>query len=117
MNFVVGAKEDIDAWAALGNPAWDWESFSRHLRKTYVATMGPGKTIGDGVIRIGVPGEDSKWSRTWRDTIARLGFRSDNDPFSGEISGAVMSPDAIYPPDQDEKLRRQCLPRSRAGAG
>ncbi|KAK4153485.1 hypothetical protein C8A00DRAFT_33776 [Chaetomidium leptoderma] len=96
MNFVVGAKEDLDTWEKLGNPGWDWENFSKYLKKTYTVTAGS-KTDNDGAIQTNIPDEETKWSQVWRDTWAGLGFPADNDPFSGEIHGAVMYPDAIHP--------------------
>ncbi|KAK4035011.1 hypothetical protein C8A01DRAFT_38523 [Parachaetomium inaequale] len=96
MNFVVGAKEDLDAWAKLGNPGWDWESFSKHLKKTYTMTDGS-KTDNNGAIQTNIPEEETKWPKVWRDTLAGLGYPADNDPLSGDIQGAVMYPDAIHP--------------------
>lgn len=96
MNFVVSAREDLDAWAKLGNPGWDWDSFSRYLEKTYTVTSGAA-TNNDGAIQTNIPDEETKWPRVWRDTLAGLGYPVDNDPFSGDICGAVMYPDAIHP--------------------
>lgn len=96
MNFVISAKEDLDGWAALGNQGWDWESFEKYLKKTYTLTAGS-KTENDGVLHVNIPDEEDKWPSVWRDTFATLGFPTDNDPFSGEIHGAVMYPDAIHP--------------------
>ncbi|KAK3306796.1 uncharacterized protein B0T15DRAFT_528281 [Chaetomium strumarium] len=96
MNFVVGAKEDLDAWAELGNPGWDWESFSEYLKKTYTVTHGS-KTDNNGAIQTNIPDEETKWPRVWRETMANLGYPARNDPFSGDICGAVMYPDAIHP--------------------
>ncbi len=96
MNFVVSSKEDLDAWAGLGNPGWDWENFSRYLNKTYTVTTGS-ETHNNGAIQTNIPEEENKWPQVWRDTLANLGFPSHNDPFSGTIHGAVMYPDAIHP--------------------
>ncbi|KAL2130362.1 hypothetical protein VTI74DRAFT_6566 [Chaetomium olivicolor] len=96
MNFVVGAKEDFDSWAALGNTGWEWESFSKYLKKTYTVTSGS-NAHNDGAIQTNIPEEETEWPKMWRDTLANLGFPADNDPFSGEIHGAVMYPDAIHP--------------------
>ncbi|KAH6856331.1 hypothetical protein B0I37DRAFT_73684 [Chaetomium sp. MPI-CAGE-AT-0009] len=96
MNFVVGAKEDLDAWAQLGNPGWDWESFSKHLKKTYTVTDGS-KTDNDGAVQTNIPEEETKWPKIWRDTLAGLGYPAYNDPVSGDIHGAVLYPDAVHP--------------------
>ncbi|KAK4233370.1 L-sorbose 1-dehydrogenase [Achaetomium macrosporum] len=96
MNFVLPAKEDLDSWAALGNPGWDWESFAKYLKKTHTVTAG-GKAQNDGVLQLNIPEEETKWPQAWRDTFAGLGFPTDNDPFTGEPHGAVTYPDAIDP--------------------
>ncbi|KAH6632090.1 hypothetical protein F5144DRAFT_592927 [Chaetomium tenue] len=96
MNFVVGAREDLDAWAQLGNPGWDWESFSKHLKKTYTVTDGQ-KSDNDGAIQTNIPEEETKWPQIWRDTLAGLGYPAYNDPVSGDIHGVVLYPDAVHP--------------------
>jgi choline dehydrogenase-like flavoprotein len=96
MNFVVGAKEDFDSWAELGNPGWNWDDFSKYLNQTYTVTAGA-KTQNNGAIQTNIPDEETKWPQLWRDTLSGLGYPSDNNPFSGEIHGAVMYPDAIHP--------------------
>ncbi|KAK4236521.1 hypothetical protein C8A03DRAFT_45481 [Achaetomium macrosporum] len=96
MNFVVGAKEDLDAWAEVGNPGWDWVNFCKYLKKTYTVTQ-RSKADNNGAIQTNVPDEETKWPKVWRETLANLGYPTDNDPFSGDICGAVMYPDAIHP--------------------
>jgi len=96
MNFILSAKEDIENWAALGNPGWDWSSFSSSLKKTYAITT-PTETQNDGAIPVTLP-EETAWSKAWRETFAGLGFPTDlADPSTGTMVGAVMHPDAIHP--------------------
>ncbi|KAK4146061.1 uncharacterized protein C8A04DRAFT_10074 [Dichotomopilus funicola] len=99
MNFVVPAKEDLDAWAELGNPGWDWDGFSRYLNKTHKKGITDGNKLDDddGTIQVNIPKEETKWPQVWRDTWAGLGYPTDNDPYSGDIHGAVTYPDAIHP--------------------
>ena len=33
--FIAPARADIDAWAALGNPGWDWAALAASYRKSY----------------------------------------------------------------------------------
>ncbi|GAB1319164.1 Glucose-methanol-choline oxidoreductase N-terminal domain-containing protein [Madurella fahalii] len=96
MNFVPPAREELDGWAALGNPGWDWEGFSKYFKKTYTLTTGS-KTENDGVLQVNIPEEETKWPQVFRDTFGGLGFAAHNDPFSGDIHGAVTYPDAIHP--------------------
>jgi choline dehydrogenase-like flavoprotein len=59
MNFVLPAKEDLDGWAAIGNPGWDWESFAKYLKKTHTVTAGS-KVQNDGVLQVNIPEEETK---------------------------------------------------------
>lgn len=115
MNFVPPAQEELNAWAGLGNPGWDWEGVSKYLNKSYTLTSGA-KTENDGVLQVNVPEEDTKCKRQtnhdngsrnladmligpqlWRDTFAGLGFPAKNTPSSGHIYGVVSYADAIHP--------------------
>lgn len=40
---------------------------------------------------------DNAWLKVWADTIGALGYPSTNDPFSGTVSGAVLTPESINP--------------------
>ncbi|KAK3367829.1 GMC oxidoreductase [Podospora didyma] len=97
MNFVVTSKANLDAWSELGNPGWDWESFSKAFNKTYSLTTPSKHGEKGGPIQVTIPDEDSKWPEAWRDTWAGLGFPVDNNPMSGNITGAVTYPDSIDP--------------------
>ncbi|KAK4044308.1 L-sorbose 1-dehydrogenase [Parachaetomium inaequale] len=96
MVFAPPAQEELEAWADLGNPGWDWDGVSKYLKKTYTLTSGA-KTEGDGVLQLNIPDEETKWPQVWRDTFAGLGFPAGNEPFSGQIHGVVSYPDAVHP--------------------
>ncbi|KAI1653386.1 hypothetical protein F4813DRAFT_255808 [Daldinia decipiens] len=89
------AKSNIDAWADLGNPGWDYASFSKSMSKVYNLPNSPWKTDGHGPLSISIPTEDNGWSQAWRDTIATLGYPTSMNPFTGEYYGAIMSPEAV----------------------
>lgn len=53
-----------------------------------------------GTVRLKTPNLDEPengWLKVWSDTIGTLGHPTANDPFSGEVRGAVISPESINP--------------------
>ncbi|KUI73107.1 Alcohol oxidase [Cytospora mali] len=84
------SKSHIDAWSRLGNPGWDWSAFSTAVSKA----------CSGGSVHLKGPNLDEPengWLKVWADTIGTLGYPTSNDPFSGKVSGAVMSPESINP--------------------
>ncbi|RYP22395.1 hypothetical protein DL767_009054 [Monosporascus sp. MG133] len=95
LTFSATSKANIDAWESLGNPGWDWSSFSESVKKSYtLPSQGP-RTKGP--IQLSVPEEDSEWLQVWRKTLATLGYPTSADSFSGEFYGALTVTDAIDP--------------------
>jgi choline dehydrogenase-like flavoprotein len=95
LSFSATSKENIDAWEALGNPGWDWSTFSNAMQKSYkLEETGQ----GDGPLQLSQPSQEgSEWPQVWKETLNTLGFSDTNDPFSGQICGNLTVPDAIYP--------------------
>jgi choline dehydrogenase len=48
MVFVRGQPADFDAWAALGNPGWDWSSVLPYFKKIEDSEFGPSEWRGTG---------------------------------------------------------------------
>lgn len=97
MNFAVSSRENINAWADLGNEGWNWSSVSQALADAVSLTTSNGTEKG-GPIHVAVPEEDTKWWDVWKQTIARLGYPTDDsNPLSGDVVGAYSCPDAIDP--------------------
>ncbi|KAI1765224.1 hypothetical protein GGR53DRAFT_490912 [Hypoxylon sp. FL1150] len=95
--FTPVAKSNIDAWADLGNPGWDYSSFSRSMSKAYNFPNSPWGNDGHGPLDISIPAEESGWPKAWRDTIAALGYPISMNPFTGEYYGAIMTPETVQP--------------------
>lgn len=72
----------------MGNPGWDWAKFSAAVKKAF-------GTVQLKTANLDEP--DSEWLKVWSSTIGTLGYPTSNDPFSGEVSGAVITPEAINP--------------------
>ncbi|KAI6083927.1 hypothetical protein F4821DRAFT_243694 [Hypoxylon rubiginosum] len=100
--FTPVAKSNIDAWADLGNPGWDYTSFSKSLSKSYNLPHSPWGTEGHGPLDISIPAEDSGWPQAWKDSIAALGYPVSMNPFEGQYYGAVITPESVQP---ESKLR------------
>ncbi|KAI1656875.1 putative GMC oxidoreductase [Daldinia decipiens] len=97
-NFIFAApsKYTINAWADLGNPGWDWSSFSESLRKAYTLTKTSKEIEGNGPLEVSFP-EDTEWLRVWKATLANLGYPTSLDSLSGEFYGAYLSAISIDP--------------------
>ncbi|KAI2783651.1 putative GMC oxidoreductase [Daldinia loculata] len=88
--FAAPSKYNVNAWADLGNPGWDWSSFSDSLRRTYTLTKTSEEIQGNGPLEVSFP-EDTEWLRVWRATLANLGYPTSLDSLSGEFYGAYLS--------------------------
>ncbi|KAI5927646.1 putative GMC oxidoreductase [Camillea tinctor] len=91
--FLPNSKASIDAWAGLGNPGWDWPSFSKSMGRFGLASTAG--TENRSPLQLTIPEEDSQWPSTWRDTLSKLGFPVCTNVFSGELLGSLMGPETI----------------------
>lgn len=95
--FTPTSRSNIDAWVGLGNPGWDWSSFSKSLESTYSLEKSPYATKGSGPLQLSVADELTQWPQLWRDAISKLGFPTSRDPLSGQFVGAMRTPESINP--------------------
>ncbi|KAK7750279.1 hypothetical protein SLS62_007796 [Diatrype stigma] len=91
--FLPNSAANIEAWAGLGNPGWDWTSFSKSMSR--FGLSGSPKAAEYSPLQLTIPDEDTEWPRVWRETLAKLGFPESTDPFSERILGSVMGPETI----------------------
>ncbi|KAI0849539.1 putative GMC oxidoreductase [Daldinia vernicosa] len=94
--FAAPSRYNVNAWADLGNPGWDWSSFSDSLRKTYTLTKTPEEVDVNGPLQVSFP-EDTEWLRVWKATLANLGYPTSLDSLSGEFYGAYLSAISVDP--------------------
>ncbi|KAI0142136.1 hypothetical protein BJ166DRAFT_94476 [Pestalotiopsis sp. NC0098] len=94
LSFSATSKANVNAWASLGNPGWDWDSFSAAMKKSYES----------GPLDVAGPGEESGWPKAWRETLSSLGYSASNDPFSGQVCGTLTVPDAINPSTRERSF-------------
>jgi choline dehydrogenase-like flavoprotein len=104
-------KGNIDAWAALGNSSWNYESLAPYFRK--FATVHPppqsardllGLTYlnedlakGDGPIHVSYSEGYGVTNKAWMKTFADLGLEISSDPRDGKALGAFQNHASIDP--------------------
>ncbi|KAK1970722.1 GMC oxidoreductase [Colletotrichum sublineola] len=94
LSFTVTTKANVEAWAGLGNPGWDWPTFKQASEKTYSVASGEGK----GPLKLSLPDNaESLWPTVWQETIRGLGFAGSCDPLSGQGVGSSITPDTVDP--------------------
>jgi choline dehydrogenase-like flavoprotein len=104
-------KGNIDAWAALGDSSWNYESLAPYFRK--FATVHPppqsardllGLTYlnedlakGDGPIHVSYSEGYGVTNKAWMKTFADLGLEISSDPRDGKALGAFQNHASIDP--------------------
>ncbi|KAF8862990.1 alcohol oxidase [Acephala macrosclerotiorum] len=109
MMFIPPSKSIIDAWSDLGNPSWDWETMKPHFAKTHSVESLPSPTktqLGviwsDGMTAGPIQtsysvSRDSPLPAAWNQTFENLGFKMNDDPFSGPVAGSFPSLTSVDP--------------------
>ncbi|KAK1728631.1 GMC oxidoreductase [Colletotrichum acutatum] len=94
LSFTITTRSNVEAWASLGNPGWDWPTFNEASKKAYSIASGE----GTGPLKLSLPDNvESFWPKIWQDTIRNLGFPDSCDPLSGQGVGSSLTPDTIDP--------------------
>ncbi|KAI2628997.1 hypothetical protein GGS21DRAFT_233673 [Xylaria nigripes] len=116
--FIAPGKAELDAWAKLGNPGWDWASMLPSYRKSYTlippsdeATL---KHLGidwinddyqgsSGPVKVSFPGVvQNPLCKAWIGTFQDLNLITSADPFSGNSIGGYSNMATV---DPDSKIR------------
>lgn len=102
LSFTASAQLVVDGWAALGNPGWEWPSFSQSLAKTYTVAKAPpscaARSSSQGPLKVAYADDYvSGWPKVWADTIESLGFPGVQDTLTSETAGGLMVPDTVDP--------------------
>ncbi|KAK5992328.1 Dehydrogenase [Cladobotryum mycophilum] len=95
--FTLTSKASVDAWAKLGNPGWEFESFSKSFSNAYTLTSSSGvEAVGNGPLQLSYPPEsNSPWPNIWKESLENLGYPSHGDPYSGLAYGVMTNADSI----------------------
>jgi choline dehydrogenase-like flavoprotein len=105
------SKGNIDAWAALGNPSWNYDALAPYLRKFATVHTSPqsardllGLTYlnedlakGDGPIQVSHTEGLGVTNKAWLDTFAGLGLEVASDPREGRALGGFQNHASIDP--------------------
>ncbi|KAL6897473.1 hypothetical protein GGI43DRAFT_428627 [Trichoderma evansii] len=103
-------KSSLDAWGALGNKGWDYNSLSPYLSKfatfhsppqsakdTVGLSYHDDSVSGNGPIQVSYSEDYSKANSAWMETFAKLGPETKTDPRNGMALGAFQQGASINP--------------------
>ncbi|KAK4460012.1 hypothetical protein QBC42DRAFT_230382 [Cladorrhinum samala] len=104
-------KADMDAWAALGNDGWDYDSLTPYFRKfaTVYAPPQSAKDLlgltyldeslgeGNGPIQVSASEGYNVVNKAWFDSFAAEGLKVTSDPRNGKALGAFQNWASIDP--------------------
>ncbi|KAI1385843.1 alcohol oxidase [Hypoxylon trugodes] len=116
--FIAPSQSEIDAWAKLGNPGWDWAGLVPSYRKSYTLIPPPDHDtlehlgidwINDefrgtsGPIKVSFPGIlQNPLCKAWIDAFRGINKVTNGDPFSGNSIGGYSNTATV---DPDTKTR------------
>ncbi|KAI1328988.1 hypothetical protein F5Y16DRAFT_409507 [Xylariaceae sp. FL0255] len=102
--FTATSRAVIDEWVALGNPGWEWDSFSQSLSESYTVAKVPPALVGlkksQGPLSLAyVDDYASGWPKIWADTIGSLGYPGAQRKLPDQATGAggFMVADTVDP--------------------
>jgi hypothetical protein len=116
------AKANFDAWEAIGNPGWCWESVSPYVRKfhtynppsaevqkqiSYEADETAHGTSGPVQVNYGT--DYMPYHEAWSPTFKNMNYPLTGDPVTGVSSGAFTSGGAIDPVSTTTRRLRRGL--------
>lgn len=85
----------MEGWKNLGNKDWNYETFEKALRTSFILHE-PSGTIGDGPLQLALAAPDGFWEKAWIEGLESVGLTR-CDPFSGHVCGPVISAESIDP--------------------
>ncbi|KAI1457053.1 hypothetical protein F4805DRAFT_467697 [Annulohypoxylon moriforme] len=111
--FIAPAQDDIDAWAKLGNPGWDWASLAPSYKKSYTlippSDQATREHLGidwiddeyrgsSGPLKVSFPGTiENPLCKAWIDAFRGLDKTTNADPFSGRSIGGYSNTATVDP--------------------
>ncbi|KAI2466361.1 putative GMC oxidoreductase [Annulohypoxylon bovei var. microspora] len=117
-----GSVANFDAWERLGNPGWSWTGLLPYFKKSekYSTSLDNGSTrnsliaIGpvienhgeQGPVEVGYPKYYYDQSRNFLDGIQELGIPVNEDPNSGNATGASIIPSSMVADNQSRSDAR-----------
>ncbi|KAI1773042.1 putative GMC oxidoreductase [Hypoxylon cercidicola] len=111
--FIAPAQAEIDAWAKLGNPGWDWAGLVPSYKKSYTLIPPADQATLDhlgidwindeyrgtsGPIKVSFPGIiQNPLNKAWIDAFRGLNKATNADPFSGNSIGGYSNTATVDP--------------------
>ncbi|GAB1198537.1 hypothetical protein APSETT444_007860 [Aspergillus pseudonomiae] len=112
MAFIANSKVNFNAWGALGNPGWDWDTLSTYYRKVFTLMLpseDKRKELGLEYVDQSVNGNNGPIqasfpdavvdpiANVWVESLRGLGYPMLTDPFSGHACGGYTNATTIEP--------------------
>ncbi|PWY86725.1 alcohol oxidase, partial [Aspergillus heteromorphus CBS 117.55] len=112
MAFIANSKANVNAWGALGNPGWDWDTISPYYKKVFTLTLPSEekrKELGLEYVDESVNGNNGPIhasfpdalvdpiANAWVESLRGLGYPMSTDPFSGDARGGYTNAATIDP--------------------
>lgn len=111
--FIAPAQAEIDGWAKLGNPGWDWTNLVPFYKKSYTLIPPADQATRDhlgidwinedyrgtsGPIKVSFPGVlQNPLCKAWIDAFRGLNKVTNGDPFSGNSIGGYSNAATVDP--------------------
>ncbi|KAI4290348.1 MAG: hypothetical protein L6R35_000385 [Caloplaca aegaea] len=112
-----GGQDDYNAWAALGNPGWDWEGmlpyfikargFFCHIAREYSINYNPLVHGFSGPVQVSYPRYFYPQSTNLFAALNYLGVPTQFDPNDGSSAGAAFVPTDLDPVNQTRSDARR----------
>ncbi|KAJ5731949.1 glucose-methanol-choline oxidoreductase-like protein [Penicillium malachiteum] len=110
--WIANSKSNVNAWGALGNPGWDWETVNPYYKKTYTLTLpsdekceelslgyvDPQIHTANGPLKVSFPDAlIDPVANAWIESLRGMGYAMKHDPFSGQVCGSYINGATIDP--------------------
>ncbi|KAL8690531.1 MAG: hypothetical protein Q9218_004046 [Villophora microphyllina] len=116
-----GGQDDYNAWAALGNPGWDWEGmlpyfiksetytpvYSADIAREYSINYNPAVHGTSGPVQVSYPRYFYPQSTNLFAALNYLGVPTEFDPNDGSSAGAAFVPTDLDPNSQTRSDARR----------
>ncbi|KAL8777695.1 MAG: hypothetical protein Q9194_002410 [Teloschistes cf. exilis] len=116
-----GGQDDYNAWAALGNPGWDWEGmlpyfiksetytpvYSADIAREYSINYNPAVHGTSGPVQVSYPRFFYPQSTNLFAALNYLGVPTEFDPNDGSSAGAAFVPTDLDPNNQTRSDARR----------
>ncbi|KAL4937821.1 hypothetical protein BDV06DRAFT_226607 [Aspergillus oleicola] len=108
---VYPSRSGMDAWEALGNPGWGWDSFAPYVRKFHTGTA-PSNSVreffggmkaekedqgADGPVQVSYGEQYLPYHGAWPKAFESLGWPQTEDPIKGAGAGPFVTPGLVDP--------------------